>query len=405
MKKFKMALIVPDLFVLGGLSNVANFIYKAAQRDGRFEIKVISLENSARSDLSVCLTKPKTWLTGIKIQQKIWLGRRVYRLGCYFSEFEFLRYQPRNKLNLLISDCNFIQFVSGSPAQAFAISTAKVPKFLQVATLVQAERKMGNKKKHSIFRLWSMLMTLITSYYDVKSLSKMNLVQVENSWMFKYVGEKIQNQNVLLSYNPPGVDTNLFVPLLKRNLSKKTSYILSVARFDDPRKNPNLLLKSFSILPNEVLITTKLILAGTAPPPEDFWDQVKFFKLEKSVQFVLRPSSLSLLELYQNADIFALSSDEEGFGLVIIESFACGIPVVSTKSGGPDGIIRNGFDGYLVDKEDEISFSNALFKLLENKEANMRMGRNARRKAENKYGTALTERNFIRNWDYFLRKS
>jgi glycosyltransferase involved in cell wall biosynthesis len=46
--------------------------------------------------------------------------------------------------------------------------------------------------------------------------------------------------------------------------------------------------------------------------------------------------------------VFALSSDEEGLGIVILEAMACAIPVVATKCGGPDGIITDGKDGYLI---------------------------------------------------------
>ena len=64
------------------------------------------------------------------------------------------------------------------------------------------------------------------------------------------------------------------------------------------------------------------------------------------------PTREELVVLYQNASMFILASDEEGFGVVILEAMACGIPVVSTRSGGPDDIITDGDDGYLVPRDD-----------------------------------------------------
>jgi glycosyltransferase involved in cell wall biosynthesis len=49
-----------------------------------------------------------------------------------------------------------------------------------------------------------------------------------------------------------------------------------------------------------------------------------------------------------NLDIFLLSSTSEGFSIACIEAMACGLPVVATRSGGPEEIICDGYDGLLV---------------------------------------------------------
>ncbi len=48
-------------------------------------------------------------------------------------------------------------------------------------------------------------------------------------------------------------------------------------------------------------------------------------------------------------DLFVLTSASEGFSLATIQAMACGVPVVATRSGGPDGIISHGTTGMLVD--------------------------------------------------------
>ena len=48
------------------------------------------------------------------------------------------------------------------------------------------------------------------------------------------------------------------------------------------------------------------------------------------------------------ADVFALTSRYEGFGNVVVEAMACGVPVVATRSPGTEDIVRDGVDGLLT---------------------------------------------------------
>ena len=122
-----------------------------------------------------------------------------------------------------------------------------------------------------------------------------------------------------------------------------------------------------------------LVLAGSASPSPEFWARVKKLGLDQSVAFVNSPTIDELIALYQTATVFASSSDEEGFGMVIVEAMACGIPVVSTRSGGPDCIIRDGHNGCLTDLGNAGEFTDRLTRLLSNEPLNRSMGEAARK--------------------------
>ncbi|MBW2618018.1 MAG: glycosyltransferase, partial [Deltaproteobacteria bacterium] len=71
--------------------------------------------------------------------------------------------------------------------------------------------------------------------------------------------------------------------------------------------------------------------------------------LEKMITFVGRVDQLRLPAYYKAADVFALPSYHESFGLVTLESLACGTPVVATNVGGLSEFIRPGRTGYLIE--------------------------------------------------------
>jgi glycosyltransferase involved in cell wall biosynthesis len=179
-------------------------------------------------------------------------------------------------------------------------------------------------------------------------------------------------------------------------------YILCVARLDDPRKHIELLLEAYALLPNDLRNATTLKLAGSSGPPEHFWQRATQLGLGDRIEYVARPSQQELVSLYQKAAVFALPSDEEGLGVVLLEAMACGIPVVSTRSGGPDGIITEGRDGFLTPLNDAITMAERLADVLRDSELNVRMGLNARNTIEARYARGVTGAEFISVWDSLL---
>lgn len=81
---------------------------------------------------------------------------------------------------------------------------------------------------------------------------------------------------------------------------------------------------------------------------------------------VLMPGhTLDPIPFYQSATLFVLSSNHEGFGNVIIEAMACGLPVVSTNCpSGPAEILENGRFGCLTPVGDAHAFAKAMLKQL-----------------------------------------
>ena len=86
---------------------------------------------------------------------------------------------------------------------------------------------------------------------------------------------------------------------------------------------------------------------------------------------------------YAESSIFVLSSRFEGFGLVLAEAMATGLPVISFRCPcGPEDIITNGKDGILVENGNILALSDAICYLIENEDVRKDMGREGMKSAE-----------------------
>lgn len=84
--------------------------------------------------------------------------------------------------------------------------------------------------------------------------------------------------------------------------------------------------------------------------------------------------------VYSGADIYVSTSVSEGFSLTTVQAMSSGLPVVATRSGGPQEIISNGADGLLFDVGDTTGIAAALTGLAMNPAERMRLGNAARQK-------------------------
>lgn len=83
------------------------------------------------------------------------------------------------------------------------------------------------------------------------------------------------------------------------------------------------------------------------------------------------------------ATAFVLSSSHEGFGRVIVEAMACGLPVISTRCPfGPEEIITHGVNGLLVPMDQEDRLAGAILEVLGDESLRNRLGQAGKRRAE-----------------------
>ena len=128
----------------------------------------------------------------------------------------------------------------------------------------------------------------------------------------------------------------------------------------------DVVLRAFAII-QERFSDASLKVAGNGPCRESLLQLARELKLNK-VEFVGMVERSRMSELYNEADCFLNGSRIDNQPLSILESFASGLPVVSTNAGGIPDMVTNGVTGFLVEMDDHEALARAAIELLENPE-------------------------------------
>lgn len=167
---------------------------------------------------------------------------------------------------------------------------------------------------------------------------------------------------------PNGVDLSKFKPL-PREKAKRTlglpdeRIILSVGSLNQ-NKGFDLLIKAMRILADHLRMErTILVVIGDGPSRKLLIHLVTSLKLDDRVRLVGSVSHDALCLWYSAADVFCLASGREGLPNVILESLACGTPVVATAVGGIPEIITSDTFGFLTQR-DELSLAETVARAL-----------------------------------------
>lgn len=171
---------------------------------------------------------------------------------------------------------------------------------------------------------------------------------------------------------PNGIDISKYENIpqtgnfrLKHNLTNKNKIILYLGRIHE-NKGLELLLNSFYALSCKDK-TLRLVVAG----PDDgfeirFKKLVKDLKLEDKVLFTGLVTGTEKYEIYSDSEVYVLPREFEPFGLTLLESVACGTPVICSKNCG----ISEFIDGKvgIATNYSKKCFSDAIYSIIYNNE-------------------------------------
>jgi len=162
--------------------------------------------------------------------------------------------------------------------------------------------------------------------------------------------------------------------------------ILTVAHLY-PRKGVDTLLRAFA----NISTNATLRIVGTGPERNRLEHLARNLDLTDRTHFLGHLPLAELVTEYRNATIFALPTEQEGFGIVFLEAMASGLPIVATRVAAVPEVVA---DGLLVDPGDELALTASIERLLDDTNLRASLG-NAGRERVKQFAADVVARKFL----------
>ena len=233
--------------------------------------------------------------------------------------------------------------------------------------------------------------------------SNLNIV-VASKWMKDRIEKSPLLSHLPCHHIPFGIDLEVFKPRSKKECRKKFGIPLDhkVIAFRGIENSPNMsaykgakyLLEALKIYePNE---STTLII----------FDSASNFKILSSKYNILSTGWIdgeNLAIALSSADIFMMPSVQESFGLMAVESMACGTPVVVFEGTALPDVIKSPLGGIAVPEKNSFELAKAIKKVLENDEFRRKLGVQARQIAEQEYSFPQYVQRLVNLYDKVIK--
>lgn len=359
-KKYKIVYLTPSLYVSGGLERVltlkANYfadhfgydvtIILTDGKDKPFfyplsdKIKIINLDINFE-ELWFCPMLKKTWLYLKK--------QRVFRRR--LTE-ELMRLRPDITISLLRREVNFLNDIQDGSRKIGELHVNR-----------QNYRDLDHSRNplKRLFAWW--WMRSLTGH--LRQLDRFVVLTCEDrkQWVGLHNVEVIPDP---LSFTPPAVST----------LTEKR--VIAVGRYTY-QKGFDILLRSWASVEKQ-FPEWHLAIFG-AGNNEPYKQQARELGLDPARCHIMN-NTPDIQSEYLKSSLFVFSSRFEGFGMVLVEAMACGLPVVSFDCPcGPLDIVTDDVDGYLVSTGDADQLAARMAYLMGHHDELQRMSQHARDKA------------------------
>jgi glycosyltransferase involved in cell wall biosynthesis len=277
------------------------------------------------------------------IPTKFLLGNKIWIWSCFNHLKDYIK--KYGKPDLIHAHCIF----NGGIVAQIAKEKFDIPFIITEHTTMYGKKVLSNYEKSTAFKVFDSAKSVIVVSNPFKKL------------LSESIGFNINRINVI----PNFIDTDFFNSEISGEiqLQKDWKYIFACS-YHIQDKRIDRLIEAFYLIKNDFQ-DIHLVIGGEGEKTNYLKDLVIKLGLEKSIHFVGFLLKDKVRDYMAKSIVFCLPSDVETFGVVLIEALSLGIPIISTKCGGPEDII-NGEVGILAEKSTD-SIKNALLFILNNR--------------------------------------
>jgi len=124
----------------------------------------------------------------------------------------------------------------------------------------------------------------------------------------------------------------------------------------------------------------KLVIIGEGEEERNLKSQISNLKIEKNVKLIGKLIHEEIPLYFRSADLFVLNSEYEGLSHVILEAMQLNVPVIASNRGGNPELIKDGFNGFLVEYNNQEEIKEAILKLWKDKDLQNKFIQNSKEK-------------------------
>ena len=224
--------------------------------------------------------------------------------------------------------------------------------------------------------------------------------------------ERFPHKNVIHLAN--GVDPDHFhrgngPGFRKKHHIPQDAYVVVTVGRIDPQKNQ---LFQINLLPELVKINPRVHLLIIGPVTKESYhsrliDTVQRSGLESRITVIegLDAEGQDLVDAYHASDLFLLPSVHEPFGIVILEAWAAGLPVVASRIGGIPSFVEDGKDGLLFEPNNTGEFIAAFETTVNSPEKALQLSSSGKMKACDMFSWDKITRDLVRIYEEAIREN
>ena len=343
-RPLKIVYCTPALYMAGGVERVLSLKANYFADHYGYDITIVLTEGKNKPLFYPLSDKIKVVNLDIDFEE-LWTCSFLKKILVYLKKQriykkrlteELMRLRPDITISLLRREINFLTSVKDGSKKIGELHVNR-------ANYRNFEAGEANAIKNLFAKLW---MRNLVSH--LKRLDRFVVLTEEDkaSW--------IELNNVIVIPDPLAFTIDEVSPLANKRVMAVGRYVY--------QKGFDLLLQAWAKMENQHSDWELVVYGmGDRDPYEQIIDDLR---IDRS-RCHLYGSTPDIKKEYLNSSLFVFSSRFEGFGMVLIEAMACGLPVVSFDCPcGPKDIVRHDEDGMLVPSGDTDSLADAMHRLM-----------------------------------------